>query len=430
MRGFAFTTLLVSVVCISSIAEGDDWPRFGGPNRNAKSQETGLLQQWPESGPPLAWKVSDIGQAMGGIAVSEGRIYTTGDINGTAWLLALDEQNGKQLWKAKIGRSGNPGFIFQPDGPRSTPTIEDGRIYVLGQYGDFVCVTTDGEELWRTHYVDDLNGIMPKWGYSESPLIDGDQILCEPGGPEATLVALDKKTGQQKWACHVPAGKFNPRYGNESAAGYSSAIVIDFEGIRQYVQFTSTTLAGISAADGKLLWRYDHPANTHRIPCSTPIYQDGLVFASTAYDSGGGAVKLRKTKDGGVEADEVYFSPEMKNQHGGMIVVDGCLYGAAGGNRGGFLVCLDFQTGDVLWRERDAPKGSLMMADGRLYLRAESGTMILIEPNRREYVERGRFEQPDRTREPAWTHPVVANGKLYIRDQNQLFCYKVARDQE
>lgn len=425
MRGLQLVTLIFGLVSFSNIVHADDWPRWGGPNRNAISKETNLLQQWPADGPPLAWKITNIGEAMGGIAVSNGRIYTTGDIDGSAWLLALNEADGKQIWKAKIGRSGNPGFIFQPDGPRSTPTIQGGRIYVLGQYGDFVCFTIEGEEVWRINYVDDLQGIMPKWGYSESPLLDGDQILCVPGGPEATLVAIDKNTGKPVWKCHVPEGKFNPRYGNESAAGYSSAIVIDFEGIRQYVQFTSTTLVGISASDGKLLWRYDHPANTHRIPCSTPIFQDGLVFASTAYDAGGGAVKLRRTEDGGVAADEVYFSPEMKNQHGGMIVANGCLYGAAGGNRGGFLVCLDFQTGEVLWRERDAPKGSLTMVDGRLYLRTEEGTVILIEPNREEYVERGRFEQPNRTRQPSWTHPVIANGKLYIRDQDLLLCYNV-----
>ena len=418
--------IIIGLLGLSANAYADDWPRFGGPDRNAISTETGLLAQWPEEGPKLAWRTSGIGDGMGGIAVSDGRIYTTGDIDGTAWLLALDEANGEQIWKAKIAQGGNPGFIFKPDGPRCTPTVHEGRIYVLGQYGDLVCFTLDGEEVWRTHYENDLGGIMPKWGYSESPLIDGDQILCVPGGPEVTMAAVDKKTGEKIWTCHVPAGKFNPRYGNESAAGYSSAIVIEHEGIRQYVQFSSTTLAGVSAADGKLLWRYDRPANTHRIPCSTPIYRDGLVFASSAYDAGGGAVKLTKQDNGEITAEEVYFSPEMKNQHGGMIVADGCLYGAAGGNRGGFLVCLDFQTGDVLWRERDAPKGSLMMADGRIYLRVEDGTMILFEPSRDKFIERGRFEQPDRTREPAWTHPVIANGKLYIRDQDLLLCYDVS----
>ncbi|MCO6436873.1 MAG: PQQ-like beta-propeller repeat protein [Phycisphaerae bacterium] len=413
----------ILIPTISSIAA--DWPQWRGPDRNAISKEQGLLQAWPKDGPPLAWKVTGIGDGMGGIAVSNGRIYTTGDSDGSAWLFALNEADGKQVWKAKIGRGGQPGFIFKPFGPRATPTVDGDRIHILGQYGEFVCFTTEGKEVWRTDFVEDLGGIVPVWGYSESPLVDGDRIICTPGGSDATLVAIDKETAKPVWKCKVPEGPTNRRYGNESSAGYSSAIAIDFEGIRQYAQLTATTLVGIAASDGKLLWRYDRAANTHRIPCSTPLFHDGLVFAASAYDAGGGAVKLSKEPNGNVTATEVYFAPSMKNHHGGMIVVDGCLYGAAGGNEGGFLVCLDFRTGDIQWRDRRAPKGSLALADGRLYLRAEDGTMILIEPNCKEYIERGRFEQPDRTREPAWTHPVIANGKLYVRDQDLLLCYDI-----
>jgi outer membrane protein assembly factor BamB len=402
-----------------------DWPQWAGPDRNAVSKETGLLQEWPESGPPLAWKASGIGEGMGGVAVSGGRIYTTGDSDGSAWLLALNEADGKQVWKARIGRGGRPGFIYKPAGPRATPAVDGDRLYILGQYGELVCFTLDGKEVWRTDYVKDLGGIVPVWGYSESPLVDGDRIVCTPGGPDATLVAIDKDTAKPIWKCEVPEGPTNRRYGNDSSAGYASAIAIDVEGVRHYAQLTATTLVGVAASDGELLWRYDRAANTHRIPCSTPLFHDGLVFAASAYDAGGGAVRLSRETNGKIKAEEVYFSPAMKNQHGGMIVVDGCLYGAAGGNEGGFLVCLDFHTGEILWRERRAPKGSLALADGRLYLRAESGTMILIEPNRERFVEHGRFEQPDRSEEPAWTHSVIANGKLYLRDQDLLLCYDI-----
>lgn len=213
--------------------------------------------------------------------------------------------------------------------------------------------------------------------------------------------------------------------GGRSGAGYSSAIAIDFGGQRQYVQLLARTLVGVAASDGKVLWRYDRPANPMGINCSTPIYQDGLVFAASAYGAGGGALKLSKDASGAVKAEEVYSTTRMQNHHGGMIVFDGCLYGADGGNSGGFIACLDFQTGDVLWRDRKGPKGSLALADGRLYLRAEEGTILLIEPNQEQYVERGRFDQPDRTRSPAWTHPVIANGRLYIRDQDLLLCYDV-----
>ena len=203
------------------------------------------------------------------------------------------------------------------------------------------------------------------------------------------------------------------------------AIALVFEGQRQYVQLTADALLGVAASDGKFLWRYDRPANRMAINCSTPVFQDGLVFASSAYGNGGGAVKLSKDASGAVKAEEVYFTTRMQNHHGGMIVVDGCLYGASGGNEGGFLACLDFQSGDLLWRDREAPKGSLALADGRLYLRTEEGAMLLIEPNRERLVARGRFDQPDRSRSPAWTHPVVANGKLYVRDQDLLFCYDI-----
>jgi outer membrane protein assembly factor BamB len=402
-----------------------DWPQWEGPDRNAISKERGLLKEWPRDGPPVAWKAKGIGAGMGGIAVSRGRIYTTGDRDGTAWLYALNESNGKLAWKAMIGRGGKLGFIFTPSGPRATPTVDGDRLYILSQRGDLVCFTTKGKEVWRKDYVKDFGGIVPVWGFSESPLVDGDKIICTPGHPDATLIALDKRTGKPIWKCKVPEGPTNRRYGNASTAAYSSAIAIDFEGVRHYAQLTATTLVGVAASDGKLLWRYDRPANTHRITCSTPIYHDGTVFASSAYDGGGGLVKLSKDGKGGVKAKEVYFTTKMRNQHGGMVLHDGCLYGADGGNEGGMLACLDFKTGKELWRTRKAPKGSVALADGRLYYRAENGIMLLIEPNSKEYVERGRFRQPDRSREQAWPHPVIANGKMYIRDQDVLHCYDV-----
>jgi alcohol dehydrogenase (cytochrome c) len=224
----------------------------------------------------------------------------------------------------------------------------------------------------------------------------------------------------------VPEGPTGDRgFLGTSGAAYASAIAVDFEGVRQYVQLTATTLVGVAASDGKLLWRYDRASNTHRINCTTPLYHDGIVYAASAYDAGGGAVKLSKDASGAIMAREVFFTPRMKNHHGGMMIVDHCLYGTAGGNEGGFLVCFDLETGKDLWSERRAQKGSLVMADERLYLRTERGAMILIEPNRERYVERGRFEQPDRSREPAWTHPIIANGKLYVRDQDVLFCYDI-----
>ena len=213
--------------------------------------------------------------------------------------------------------------------------------------------------------------------------------------------------------------------GGRAGAAYSSVIAIDFEGQRQYVQLTASTLLGVSASDGKVLWQYSAPANAMGINCSTPIFQDSLVFAASAYGTGGGAVKLTKKDDGSIEATEVYFTNRMQNHHGGMVVTGGALFGANGGNGGGMMTCIDFQTGDLLWRDREGPKGALLLADGRIYLRGEDGEVLLIEPSRDGLVEKGRFDQPDRSSSPAWAHPVVANGKLYIRDQDLLFCYDV-----
>lgn len=436
MKHFAFFLVLV-LLSTSAFAQASfDWPQWQGPDRNAISKERGLLPTWPEKGPPLVWKAKGIGSGMGGVAISKGRLYTSGDVGDTSWVFALKEATGELIWKAKLGRSGEVGFSVTPSGPRGTPTVDGDRLYLMNQYGELVCFTTEGKEVWRTDFVKDHGAAVPTWGYAESVLVDGDKLICSPGAPNAALMALNKMTGKVIWRSEVPTrktpssgpggrGRGGADRGPEAGASYASIIAIDFEGQRQYVQFTAKTLAGFSAADGKVLWQYD-PVAAH-ITCSTPIYHDGLVFGSSAYDGGGGAVKLSKEADGKIKATEVYFTNHMRNHHGGMIVVDGALYGAAGGNEGGFLVCLDFKTGEVLWRERQAPKGSLAMADGRLYLRAESGTMILIEPNREKYIERGRFEQPERTREQAWPHPVIANGKLYIRDQDLLLCYDVKK---
>ena len=235
-----------------------------------------------------------------------------------------------------------------------------------------------------------------------------------PGG-------LDRDRGR-------PGGGFGSP--ESSGAGYSSPIAIDFEGQRQYVQLTAKALIGVSASDGKLLWQYERPANRMGINCSTPIYHDGMVFAASAYGAGGGVVKLSKSANGEVKAEEVWSSRQIENHHGGVILHDGVLFGSNGGNGGGYLICIDFRTGDILWNERDQDKrrvrkGSVAFADGRIYYRTEEGDLILIEPSRKEYLERGRFDQPERTKLPAWAHPVIANGKLYIRDQDTLFCFDV-----
>jgi outer membrane protein assembly factor BamB len=430
------------IVAVSTNVWSNDWPQWRGADRTGKSGETGLLQQWPEDGPPLAWKVEELGGGYSSPAVADGKLFGLGNRDDDEVVWALNESDGSELWATKLGPAVSEGARQGSEGPGCTPFVDGDRLYVLGAGGALACLqTADGKIVWQKNLIKDFGGVLPVWRYSESPLIDGDKLICTPGAEDATVIALNKADGELIWKCKVPEGGGDSereggrggrrgggrggRGGAQSGASYSSPIAIDFEGQRQYVQLTATALVGISADDGKLLWRYDRPANRNRINCATPIFHDGLVFAASAYDNGGGAVKLSKDGSGNFKADEVYFTNRMQNHHGGMVVIDDCLYGANGGNSGGMMACIDFATGELLWRDRKGPKGSVAYADGRIYLRGENGELVLIEPNRDEIVVRGRFDQPNRTRSPAWAHPVIANGKMYIRDQETLYCYDV-----
>lgn len=413
---------IISVTVLTVSTKSADWPQWQGPDRNAISQERGLMQEWPEGGPPLAWKTTVLGGGDSAPSIAAGRIFAMSNRGEDEVVWALSESAGDSLWVTRLGPVFNQRMPQGKEGPGCTPTVDGERLYALGLGGDLVCLRVgDGGIVWRRSLPDDFGGEVPRWSYRESPLVDGDKIICTPGGEDATLVALDKLTGEMIWKSQAP---------NIPKAAYASAIAFDFNGRREYAQFTHRSLIGVAAADGEFLWEYKRPANGHGINCSTPIYHNGRVFASSAYGAGGGLVKLSEDADGDISAEVVWFSREMQNHHGGVILHEGCLYGANGGNEGGALVCLDFETGEVLWDEgeRDeprAPKGSVALADGRLYYRTEGGTMLLIEPNAEHYIERGRFEQPERSDKPAWSHPVIANGKLYIRDQDVLFCYDV-----
>jgi len=436
-------TLLALGLFLSS-ALANDWPQWQGPERNAISKETGLLKEWPKDGPPLTWKITGVGGGDSAPSISAGRIYGLGNRGEDEVVWARSEKDGKELWVSRLGPAFEQrGFPQGKEGPGCTPTIDSDRLYVVGLGGDVSCLqVSDGKILWQKSMTRDFGGSVPTWSFRESPLADGDKVIVTPGAQDAMLVALEKLSGKTVWKSAVPSregdgpagaagpGSFGRGRGSGSGAAYSSPIAIDFEGIRQYVQLTAKGVIGVAAADGKFLWRYDHPANGMGINCSTPLYHDGRVFAASAYGAGGGIAKLSKDGNGGIKAEELWSSKNMENHHGGVVLVDGALFGANGGNGGGYPVCLDFQTGEVLWNEKDADKrrlkkGSVAVADGRIYYRTEEGPIVLIEPSRKEYLERGRFTQPDRTDKPAWAHPVIANGKLYIRDQDTLFCYDI-----
>jgi outer membrane protein assembly factor BamB len=409
-----------SVVLAADVRKGADhaakpfdWPQWQGPDRTAISHETGLLKKWPAGGPKLVWKAEKLGGGYSAPAVAAGRVFGVSfrDKDEVVW--ALDETTGKELWSTRIAEAKRAPGTQGPEGSRGTPTVDGEVLYALGENGDLVCLeAATGKERWHKNLIGDFGGTIPRWGYSESPLVDGDKVIVTPGASDATLVALNKKTGETIWKDHVPEG---------GSAHYSSAIAADVDGQREYIQFLQKGVVGVAAKDGRPLWHFNQPANPVS-NISTPIYSDHFVFAASAYNVGGALAKI----DSGTKAEVVYATKKMKNHHGGMVLLDGYLYGENGGNgETPYLVCLEFKTGKVMWEEQKAGKGSIAYADGCLYYRDENGPMVLVEANPKKYVELSRFNQPERSKAKAWSHPVIANGKLYLRDQNVLFCYDV-----
>jgi outer membrane protein assembly factor BamB len=385
-----------------------DWPQWQGQDRSAVSKETGLLSEWPKDGPKLLWSVKTLGGGYSTPSIAAGRIFGMGARGNEEGVWALSESDGKELWWTRIGPKARAGY---DQGPRCTPTVDGDVLYALGMDGELVCLeVASGKLVWRKNLIKDFKGRVGGWKYSESPVVDGDRLLVTPGGKDNTLVALDKRTGEQIWGSKVP--------GNTEAA-YSSIVVAEACGEKQYIQFLSTHVVGISARDGKYLWTY----SADRFPgivCSTPICHDSQVYAAASYGKGGGSVKL--TREGNnIKAEEVYFSNKHQNHHGGLVLIDGYLYGEGSGQ----LVCIEFKTGKEMWRAREAGKGSIAAADGKLYYRNEGGPIHLYDVNPEKAVRRGTFKQPNRSGSAAWPHPVIANGRLYIRDQDLLLVYDV-----
>jgi len=408
--GAVGTVLVLSLAGVGRAAP-DDWPQFRGPNRDDLSPDTGLLKELPAGGPPLAWKATGLGAGYATVSVVGNRIYTIGEKGDASFVLALNAADGKRVWTAKLGKSGAPGMPAFA-GPRSTPTAAGDRLVAVGQWGDLVCLeAATGKELWRKDYAKDFGGKQPEWGYAESPLIDGNQVAVTPGGAEGSVVALDKKTGALVWRSR----------GFTDAPHYSSLIVAEIGGVRQYIQLTAQSVVGVGAADGKVLWRAARTGRVAVIP--TPIYSDGLVYVTSGYGVGCNLFKI--TAAGGkFTAEELYANKVMGNHHGGVIKVGDCVYGYSEGKG---WTCQDFKTGEAKWEEKEKlGKGAIAYADGHFYLRTEDkGTVALIEASPAGYREHGRFEQPGRSKEKAWPHPVICGGKLFLRDQDALLCYDV-----
>ncbi len=389
------------VLLLPLLAGAADWPGWRGPDRSGIARDTGLLPSWPKEGPKLLWSIQGLGGGYAAPAVAGGRLFVLGSKDGEEYVHALALDGGKRLWSVKVGKVGENTGPNYP-GPRSTPAVEGDRLWALGSDGDLVCLeSATGKIVWRKHLQRDFEGVRNTWAYCESPLIDGDRLICTPGGPSATMLALEKKTGKVVWKTAKPDGNI---------AGYASAIVAHAGKRKLYVQFLGPGVIGVDAKTGELLFLYRK--NVGSVSAVTPLYHAGHVFATAGgLDGAGGDALLKLVEtDRGVTAQEVYLLRNLMTFHGGVIRLGEHVYGTS-------------NTGKVKWRHRSIGQGSLAAAEGRLYLRNTRGEVALVEASPDGYREKGRFAQPRRTRFATFAHPVIAAGRLYLRDDDLLFCY-------
>jgi outer membrane protein assembly factor BamB len=380
---------------------GANWPQWRGPNRDGVSKETGLLKQWPAEGPPLLWKASGAGRGYSSFSVANGRLYTMGLRGDREFVIAFDVANGKEAWATPHGGAFRND---RGDGPRGTPTVDGDRVYALGGNGDLSAFEAKtGKVIWSKNVLREFGGSNIQWGISESPLVLGNKVLVNAGGRNASIVALNKADGAVLWKSQ------------SDEAGYSSAIPLQVNGGTQVVFFTAQRAVGLDVNDGRLLWEYAKPSN-NVANVATPIARANRVFISSDYGTGGGVVEIKP--DG--KAQEIYFTKDMRNHHSSSILVGDHLYGFSSA----VLTAMKFDTGEIAWRDRSVGKGSLVFADGHLYAFSEGGVVGLIEATPEGYREKGRFRiQQDSL--PTWAHPVVAGGRLYLRDQDTIYAYDV-----
>jgi outer membrane protein assembly factor BamB len=402
---FVFVSGIAGIVTTVTL-RALDWPQWLGPDRSGISAETGLLQQWPAQGPPRVWTIAGLGSGYGSVAVKGDRIFVQGQKGRDSTVSSLNRADGRLVWSRAIGSAGDND---RGDGPRGTPTLDGDRLYALTENGDLACLNVaDGTVRWQLNILKEFRGRNIGWLISESPLVDGSNLIVSPGGRGAGMVALDKMTGKTVWTTREL----------HDEAGYASAIAADVGGVRTIMTLTGEAGVGVRASDGKLMWRYQRVANgTANI--TTPVFQGNKVFYTSNYGTGGVLLALTP-QNGEVKATEVYFTREMQNHHGGVVVVNNYLYGF----NNAILTCLDFATGKMMWRDRSVGKGSLMYADGNLYILGENNLVGLVQATHTGYVERGRFAIQDQGW-PSWAHPVVSGGTLYIRNQGTLTAYNV-----
>ncbi|MCA8986120.1 MAG: PQQ-binding-like beta-propeller repeat protein [Planctomycetaceae bacterium] len=391
----------------SSQVGQQDWSQFLGSDRTNRSNCTGLLKTWPAEGLKLLWTARDLGEGYSSVSVVNGKVFTMGTRADQEAIFAIDLASGRELWAVRQGSIFREG---QGNGPRSTPTYDNGHLYTLGAAGDLSCTTENGQLIWTKNILQDFEAKNIIWGISESPLIDGDHLICTPGGLGATMVCLNKKTGNVVWIAPIP---------QDPQAGYASPVIANLNGRKQYINFCHSGLFGVDAQTGRPLWG-DNSASNDTANCSSAIVMGNTVFYASGYGTGGSLLSFEGNNG---NKQLVYKTEKMKNHHGGMVEWNGYIYGA----NDSILTCLNAKTGSITWQDRleGKGKGAITLADGQLYFRSELGPMYLIEANPDEFMLNGQFEQPERSGKNAWARPVVADGKLFLRDQSILLCYQL-----
>lgn len=399
-----FLLAIVALLCLTtqSMAQANaNWPQWRGPNRDGISKETGLLKQWPEAGPSLVWKATGAGRGYSSFSISNGKLYTLGLRGDREFVVAFDVATGKEAWATAHGSAFRND---RGDGPRGTPTVDGDRVYALGGNGDLSALEArTGKIVWSKNVLKEFGGSNITWGISESPLVLGNKVLVNAGGKGAGIVALNKADGAVIWKSQ------------SDEAGYSSGIPFQVNGATQVVFFTADRAVGLDVTDGRLLWEYTRPSN-NVANVATPIVKANRVFISSDYGTGGGVVEIKPDN----KAQEIWFNKDMRNHHSSSVLIGDHLYGFSGS----ILTAMKFDTGEIAWRDRSVGKGSLVFADGHLYLFSENGVVGLVEASPAGYKEKGRFRIQQESL-PTWAHPVVAGGRLYLRDQDTIYAYDV-----
>jgi outer membrane protein assembly factor BamB len=428
ISGVLSVLVVLAAPLLPTGATAADWPTFRGPERTGVAPDTGLLDTWPAAGPRLVWETAGVGRGYASLAIAGKRIYTLGDGLSTAgdkdeYLSCFDRDTGKQLWKTKTGQPWSEGAESW-QGSRSTPTVDGDTVYVITPFGQLVaCATADGKERFRVDLKAQFGGTKgDSWGYSESPLVDDNRLVCTPGGEQATLVALDKKTGQPLWTCPMKGDR---------GAGHSSIVVSQplssqNEGRKVYVQTTAAGAFAVDAETGRFQWAYPIDQTTAVVP--TPIVRGDLVFFSAGYKRGGALLRQVPGADGSVTMKEIYgLKKELANKHGGIVLVGDHLYGDS--DDAGIPFCAELMTGNVVWKKRGSGKGSATVtaADGHLYVRFADGTLALVKADPADYAEAATLKIPGSDARPSWAHSVILDGQLYLREQDKILCYDLRK---